>query len=247
MEGATLPLLKGAGGEKHFDAEGGKSHRPRQIYRGWEEKDEEEEEGYRSTESSANPDPIIVPLIFFPLSFFLFTNREEEERYRAISSTIERKFFEILVVRPRYVRDTLSLSPLISLSRRRSPPEVREEKKEEKRKKEGEGSEKLARSSDSSSTSRRSLSYLVSRPRVSIYRNARIRGDTVPSSLERGSTFTDRPIPQVSSDPFCCTFSSLARFLSPSRLSLRDTTVVYRPAIHHPCTLRSVCSSLRYK
>lgn len=110
MEGATLPLLKGAGGEKHFDAEGGKSHRPRQIYRGWEEKDEEEEEGYRSTESSANPDPIIVPLIFFPLSFFLFTNREEEERYRAISSTIERKFFEILVVRPRYVRDTLSLS-----------------------------------------------------------------------------------------------------------------------------------------
>lgn len=68
MEGATLPLLKGAGGEKHFDAEGGKSHRPRQIYRGWEEKDEEEEEGYRSTESSANPDPIIVPLIFFPLS-----------------------------------------------------------------------------------------------------------------------------------------------------------------------------------
>lgn len=135
MEGATLPLLKGAGGEKHFDAEGGKSHRPRQIYRGWEEKDEEEEEGYRSTESSANPDPIIVPLIFFPLSFFLFTNREEEERYRTISSTFERKFFEILVVRPRYVRDTLSLSSLISLSRRRSPPEVREERKGGKKKK----------------------------------------------------------------------------------------------------------------
>lgn len=111
MEGATLPLLKGAGGEKHFDAEGGKSHRPRQIYRGWEEKDEEEEEeGYRSTESSANPDSIIVPLIFFPLSFFLFTNREEEERYRTISSTIERKFFEILVVRSSAIRPRHSLS-----------------------------------------------------------------------------------------------------------------------------------------
>lgn len=243
MEGATLPLLKGAGGEKHFDAEGGKSHRPRQIYRGWEEKDEEEEEGYRSTESSANPDPIIVPLIFFPLSFFLFTNREEEERYRTISSTIERKFFEILVVRPRYVRDTLSLSVNFSFAQKISSGGKGRKKRRKKEKR----SEKLARSSDSSSTSRRSLSYLVSRPRVSIYRNARIRGDTVPSSLERGSTFTDRPIPQVSSDPFCCTFSSLARFLSPSRLSLRDTTVVYRPAIHHPCTLRSVCSSLRYK
>lgn len=243
MEGATLPLLKGAGGEKHFDAEGGKSHRPRQIYRGWEEKDEEEEEGYRSTESSANPDPIIVPLIFFPLSFFLFTNREEEERYRTISSTIERKFFEILVVRPRYVRDTLSLSVNFSFAQKISSGGKGRKKRRKKEKR----SEKLARSSDSSSISRRSLSYLVSRPRVSIYRNARIRGDTVPSSLERGSTFTDRPIPQVSSDPFCCTFSSLARFLSPSRLSLRDTTVVYRPAIHHPCTLRSVCSSLRYK
>lgn len=66
MEGATLPLLKGAGkgrgageGEKHFDAEGGKSHRPRQIYRGWEEKDEvEEDEGYRS---ARNPRRILIP------------------------------------------------------------------------------------------------------------------------------------------------------------------------------------------
>lgn len=134
MEGATLPLLKGAGGEKHFDAEGGKSHRPRQIYRGWEEKDEEEEEGYRSTESSANPDPIIVPLIFFPLSFFLFTNREEEERYRTISSTIERKFFEILVVRPRYVRDTLSLSVNFSFAQKISSGGRRKKKRKKKEK-----------------------------------------------------------------------------------------------------------------
>lgn len=83
-----------------------------------------------------------MPLIFFPLSFFLFTNREEEERYRTISSTIERKFLEILVVRPRYVRDTLSLSVNFSFAQKISSG-GKGRKKGGKKKKGGRGERKI--------------------------------------------------------------------------------------------------------